>query len=286
MTTKITIPGANFISSGLPKVGQKFDVADISELSESWIAASEFLQLSGNDVVSWAGISDSFELNDAGYASARPVFEPTGWDGSRGCLTFSGAVDGPALKNNDGPFSQNQTMFFVIERTVGVNDDSASSYRPFVASAVADDSHFRMVGGLRPGADASQNSLSINGSGSEYPSYQDFPVSEKMIVMIAYGTGSVQFGKNGVLSVPESISEDPSPAGSYFSVGGQYSNAASAANIKCRKLACKIAEVCVFSDQLSDTDRIDVEGHLAWNWGLQAALPTNHKYKSVPPVKR
>jgi Concanavalin A-like lectin/glucanases superfamily len=39
-----------------------------------------------------------------------------------------------------------------------------------------------------------------------------------------------------------------------------------------------IGEVLVYNTTLSPANRIEVEGYLAWKWGLNLLLPTNHKY--------
>jgi len=47
-----------------------------------------------------------------------------------------------------------------------------------------------------------------------------------------------------------------------------------------------IAEHIVFPTNLSTLNRQKVEGYLAWKWGVQASLPTNHPYKNRPPLGR
>jgi hypothetical protein len=44
-----------------------------------------------------------------------------------------------------------------------------------------------------------------------------------------------------------------------------------------------IAEVLVFNRVISTNDRQNIEGYLAWKWGLQATLPSDHTYKFAPP---
>jgi len=48
-------------------------------------------------------------------------------------------------------------------------------------------------------------------------------------------------------------------------------------------IACEayFAEVVVFNSQLSTTSRQQIEGYLAWKWGLQANLPSGHPYAST-----
>ena len=44
-----------------------------------------------------------------------------------------------------------------------------------------------------------------------------------------------------------------------------------------------VAELIIFNSILSTTNRQAVEGYLAYKWGLQANLPSNHPYKLYPP---
>jgi hypothetical protein len=42
-------------------------------------------------------------------------------------------------------------------------------------------------------------------------------------------------------------------------------------------------EVLFFNTNLTTPQQQQVEGYLAWKWGLQANLPANHPYKNAPP---
>jgi hypothetical protein len=44
-----------------------------------------------------------------------------------------------------------------------------------------------------------------------------------------------------------------------------------------------LAEIIVYNSALSTAQRQQVEGYLAWKWGLQSSLPSNHPYKNIPP---
>lgn len=49
-------------------------------------------------------------------------------------------------------------------------------------------------------------------------------------------------------------------------------------------LAGLIAEVVVLPIEATTNDRQKLEGYLAWKWGLEANLPSNHPYKLLPPT--
>jgi len=49
------------------------------------------------------------------------------------------------------------------------------------------------------------------------------------------------------------------------------------------RLYGNIAEVITYNTSVSTLQRQQVEGYLAWKWGLQANLPVNHPYKNASP---
>ena len=44
-----------------------------------------------------------------------------------------------------------------------------------------------------------------------------------------------------------------------------------------------IAEIIILKEMISDEERQKVQGYLAWKWGLQNNLPSDHPYKIVAP---
>lgn len=85
--------------------------------------------------------------------------------------------------------------------------------------------------------------------------------------------------------------------GLYYTDGGSYSNSAAwTANFNFnqyrlgsdqtpfvpQQMIGYIAEVIVYSGGVTTQQRQQVEGYLAWKWGLQGNLPATHPYKSSP----
>jgi hypothetical protein len=44
-----------------------------------------------------------------------------------------------------------------------------------------------------------------------------------------------------------------------------------------------ICELLIFGTAFTTNQRQQIEGYLAWKWGLQANLPANHPYFFAPP---
>lgn len=46
---------------------------------------------------------------------------------------------------------------------------------------------------------------------------------------------------------------------------------------------CDIGEILIYNTTFADAQRQQVEGYLAWKWGLVSQLPSAHPYKNSPP---
>ena len=45
-----------------------------------------------------------------------------------------------------------------------------------------------------------------------------------------------------------------------------------------------ISEVILYNTALNTTQRQQIEGYLAWKWGLQSTLPAGHPFKTAAPT--
>lgn len=48
--------------------------------------------------------------------------------------------------------------------------------------------------------------------------------------------------------------------------------------------AMDLGEIVSFNSQLTDVQTLQMEGYLAWKWGVVGSLPATHMFKSVPPI--
>ena len=65
-----------------------------------------------------------------------------------------------------------------------------------------------------------------------------------------------------------------------FSIGGEW-NGSSYGNIITN---ASLYEIIVYNSDVTNNQRQQVEGYLAWKWGLQGNLPSDHPYKNVAPT--
>jgi hypothetical protein len=64
-----------------------------------------------------------------------------------------------------------------------------------------------------------------------------------------------------------------------FAIGGEWQGS-SYGNIITN---ASLYEIIVYNSDLTDNQRQQIEGYLAWKWGLQGSLPSTHPYKTLPP---
>ena len=95
-------------------------------------------------------------------------------------------------------------------------------------------------------------------------------ISNPIICSVITETKIENYINGSVIQVIESL---PSVPSEYTSIGGyatRYYNGA-------------ISEICLVDSEVSTLDRQKAEGYLAWKWGLESSLPSNHPYKSDRP---
>lgn len=90
---------------------------------------------------------------------------------------------------------------------------------------------------------------------------------------------NVVIGRDGLTTTYSSSSAGLSTTVDGFSMGSLRGSAV--ANYYA---AISVAEVVILYSAVTSTDRVLIEGYLAWKWGLQANLPAGHLYKSAAPT--
>jgi hypothetical protein len=89
---------------------------------------------------------------------------------------------------------------------------------------------------------------------------------------------------NGTLGAQSNFSLIPTNMSNTDSLFvASYGNSTGIAPLLTYNLNGDIAEILVYFATLTDAQRQQIEGYLAWKWGIQANLPTNHPYKVGPP---
>jgi hypothetical protein len=193
---------------------------------------------------------------------------------------FASFDGGAAIASGAGAVS-----FFVVHRLI---DRNGATWPAICATAFGHTGNTLQVALMRSevGTEWPEGSISLrtrpfNGApGLEIGSAGNFGTDWHLIEgtrRFSHDDGFIRLG--GAQIAAAVMDSDPVTAvGDMTLVVGNYSTEAGDFWVQ------NIAEVVAVRDDLSDLDRERLEGYLAWQWGLQAALISGHPFKSAPPL--
>jgi hypothetical protein len=224
---------------------------------------------SGTTVTAW---NDKSGNGNNGTASGSPVLLANSINGSYPSIYFDGASSIAGTTVNSGT---TLTAFCILQTTdanLNTNGRLLSLSSPGrndydnVQSCIAYDQF---------------NNAQINTNRGNRGTVQvvyNVPVgTSALVATIFYGNTSNTFYGNGSL---EFTSTDPSWNQNFSITTYCIGNAI---NPNGAWYKGRIGEIILYSTALSSQQRQQVEGYLAWKWGLQANLPPTHLYKNYPP---
>lgn len=94
------------------------------------------------------------------------------------------------------------------------------------------------------------------------------------IIVASIASGNQSIFNNGTLTSSNTVTMSSSAASDPLFIGGFGNGESYLGNL---------GEMLIFSRQLTTSERQKVEGYLAWKWGVQTSLPTNHPYYNARP---
>ena len=212
-----------------------------------WLDASTFTQANSTVVNTWPSASPLYSLYMTGSGTINT-----------GILNGLRVMYVPTNQNwslSTGYTTNSYTMFFVSRQTGGANG------RVFICNG---NRLYGYWGGYK-------NELYTEGWLTGQTTSSDTAWDIYTIVRNSSGGGF--FSRYGV-NISTYSSSGAGMDGFYINTGGCCGGETSNS---------QIAEVLIYNIDLSATNCSVVEGYLAWKWGLQGNLPSNHPYKSNSP---
>ena len=107
----------------------------------------------------------------------------------------------------------------------------------------------------------------------QFGSLTQAPSEKAMFYGSMAANRTITASKNGTIAL---TSATPAGDGSILTTVGNNSSASHPYG--------QLHEIVIYSQTLSLVQRQQVEGYLAWKWGLQSSLPGNHPFKLFPPA--
>ena len=236
----------------LPPSFTKFSPNTISGLS-LWLDAADnstFSFSSGSNVSQWrdkSGNSNNF------VSSGSPTY-------SNNAVVFNGN-NIFTQSNSQYIISGNYYTIFTVQQAPNVSG-LGTVYRTYINSAGAQ-LWFRYLNGFQWNVTASSGYIY---DGSQTSSFIGCLVANTPGVGTqGYINGTAQSGNPNADNL----------SNAYFSIGATYGNT--------ENYTGNIYEIIMFNTYVSTSQRQQVEGYLAWKWGLQSSLPSTHAYKKGSP---
>lgn len=245
--------------------------AGISGLS-LWLDAadSSTISLTGSNVTQWRDKTASIAFQGS---STNQTIATTARNGLFP-IQFNGAG---FLSNSTFVYTLNNRSAFMV-----VAENSAGANSGFLSFASS-------------GSDYNQLNTMVYESG-----YKPYPQNFSIVTGLGIGGMNLYTGTN--TPTPFALYNDTYASGSdiLYKNGSQVATATTAATFSNSTglylgsrmtsgspsnnyLSGVIAEVVLFNRALTTTERQQVEGYLAWKWGLQSSLPVGHPYTSTAP---
>ena len=260
-----------------------FDAANVNSITPVDNTRTAGSVLNNDRVFSWANLGGSLgtaaNLTQATSAQ-QPVFVANAQNGLPG-MQFIGDVNSnisatiTITQTQLSTYSTNNelTIFTVYRHT---DTSSANTYI------------FNILNTSETRVALQRSYWNINQNGSPPGSSSNFtttfdPTNEKAYINIMRRSGSTMTNRmtgNGTQIITSNSSGNLALTGSFDQICmGHYRSTDTNAD---QRFKGYFHELVIFRSALTDQDIQQIEGYLAWKWGLQGSLPTRHAYKNVP----
>jgi hypothetical protein len=233
-----------------------------------WLDASDSatFTLSGNNVTQWR---DKSGLGNHG-APIGTVTRTTAAFGGRASVAFNGTT---------------------IRGSVSITGTTLTVLAVYQPNVLVGDRDQRVVSFASPGEGdwsgiARTTGINIQGGGSKLTTYRNLTmIAESMVSHVA---GVAVVGCSQYTGTAGAVFLDGVEGNALAATSGNFAistyGLANQASGSPETLNGNIAEVIVYTTSLTTTQRQQVEGYLAWKWGLQANLPAStHPYRTFKP---
>ena len=223
-----------------------YDASDASTITAAGSAVSQWDDKSGNGI----------DLTGTASTVTSSI-------GGLDVLRFDGSSD--RLSNTSFAVNSENLSFFYVREVV-----SAGAHQAFNIGR-----NTNTQGNIREGSNGGTNRV----IGYRYPNNLGVSISTgtldpRIVSYVKAGTNSEEVWLDGT-SEGTNGSSHTTFTSERIDVGG--GNSALRANYD-------FGEIVVVDSALSTDDRQLLEGYLAWKWGLEASLPSDHTYKTAAPT--
>ena len=253
-----------FAPTSITGCGLWLDAADISTLFQD-SAGTTPVTTNGQPIGLWrdkSGAGNDFTQATSGN---RVSYDTS----SKGAIQLSSPTFLQASAASLGTVSTSANLTIIMTASTG----PSASWQIILAQWFTGTTRFHLS--FQSGTDLTPNLRSAS-TGSEL----SYPMSGTMAYNRTYTIGFIANGTSLYMSFMGTSNTTTMSA----ALSTNPSSALTIADSRNANLTdAKIQEIIIYPSAISTTAFQQVEGYLAWKWGLTASLPSSHPYKLFPP---
>lgn len=238
-----------------------FDAEDAGTVTTDTGGVSQWSDKSGNGFHVTQGSSDR-----------RPDYDATGWSNGNAQLDFT-------------QYSSNTARKDTLGRNVSGDGISGSAYTLFVVvnPQSVDGEEWIHTGNTTSGKEnrtqINNNGVKVRSDGSNGGSATGTYVAGEQILQFTLAAGASEVRRDGVqIAGNGSGTFTPAALTGGYTVNGRNSGDGHAG------MTGNIGEWIYLAENPDEETRVLVEGYLAWKWGLEDSLASDHLYKNAAPL--
>ena len=240
-------------------------------------AVNTSITLSGSNITQWNDLSgNGLHMTGTGAASTYPTYTGTALNGYT-TMNINCTTNFQYFQNTSASITTNQLTVFSVHKNTFPGTGRVIYGRVFSMAILNTNQDYNAATTIAPllyGTTSGRISLYYNGADRA-----NAAVTSNTYVVAASrrNAGTASLWVNGTKATDGTGLGTTNFNITTVRMGTDMANADSGMN-------GALAEQIVFRSSLTDAQCDQVNGYLAWKWGLQGNLPNAHAYKNTPPL--
>ena len=267
--SNLTISGNLILMNGLTQgTYSPFSLSGLGAIAD--FDANLNVVSSSNKVSQWTDTVSGIIASQSN-SSNQPTLIPTQINGSP-AIDFSSADGNILITNNPVTTTTNITMFFIVKHTSTKFSTLLATRGSWLYGCI----HINYSSGNMRIACNTTPSTSAHTITSFTATLNEPYLLTINISVNSDGSGYINYSINGntMIIYTFSYGVGPTTLNSYFEIGGWSGETG-------RNFGGGIGEFTYFNKTLTTSQIQQVQGYLAWKWGLNSSLPAGHPYKNI-----
>ena len=175
----------------------------------------------------------------------------------------------------DSPVNLSNVTMFILAKTTGGNNQTVFTTKSSVSQS------YNTLDGFGFYMDGTTSVRLYGQYGGGVSSFATNTSTPKLFSYQSSGT-SISVWMNAISQVGATLSSSRTSTAGGFGIGAEWTNE-DGGRFQNFYVIASINEVIVYNSALTTAQRQQVEGYLAWKWGLRSSLPAGHPYINFPP---